>query len=272
MASNFAHSRPSGDDVPTFDFGIHFIDPSVGLEAAQILQQGECQGFSDRFLLESPVLYEAMRPCLRSLQQLEPLRVPLQEYLVHRDLDGIEIGLPQYSTEPNFTWDLSSLLKPEAEVKSCTFDPRDDLSIASARQVLHGFSKLDPSQSDAVVDSLLQPLSLIQGPPGTGKTFTGVELLRVLFANDVGPVLLLAYTNHALDHILRAVHDADVTRDIVRLGTRSKDEVVSQYNLETISQVQGRSQLNGIVGHSYKDMKEVDEVRCSRTMVADGSA
>lgn len=263
MTSKFVHSRPDTGKLPTIEFGIHFIDASIGLEAALIFQQGERQGFSHRFLLESPVLYEAMRPCLKSLQQLEPLRVPLQEFLVHKDLADLETGLPQYSTATDFTWDLSTLLKAEAEVKQCTFDPRDDMSIASARDVLHAFSKLDPSQSDAVVDSLLQPLSLIQGPPGTGKTFTGVELLRVLFANNAGPVLLLAYTNHALDHILRAVHDAEVTKDIVRLGSRSKDEVVSQFNLDTISKVQGRGQLNGIVGHLYKDMMEVDEVRLS---------
>jgi len=56
-----------------------------------------------------------------------------------------------------------------------------------------------------------------------------VELLRVLLANEVGPVLLLAYTNQALDHILRAVHSAGVTDKIARLGSRCKDDVVAKF-------------------------------------------
>ena len=51
---------------------------------------------------------------------------------------------------------------------------------------------------DAVFDVLTREIALVQGPPGTGKvsgeegpanetqTFTGVELLRLLFANDIG--------------------------------------------------------------------------------------
>lgn len=51
------------------------------------------------------------------------------------------------------------------------------------------------------------------------------------------PVLLIAYTNHALDHILRAVHDRDITRNIVRLGSHSKDEVIGDYSLDKLDQM-----------------------------------
>jgi hypothetical protein len=57
----------------------------------------------------------------------------------------------------------------------------------------------------------------------------------------VGPVLLLAFTNHALDHILHAVHDAGITENIARLGSRSKDEVVSQYTLDNIRRSRGKN-------------------------------
>lgn len=38
MTSRFAHSSPKDGEMPTIQFGIHFIDAAVGLEAAQILQ------------------------------------------------------------------------------------------------------------------------------------------------------------------------------------------------------------------------------------------
>ncbi len=82
----------------------------------------------------------------------------------------------------------------------------------------------------------------------------------MLFANRALPVLLLAFTNHALDHILRAIHDAGVTEDFVRLGSRSKDEVVSKFNLETQIRAQDKTQLNKIVGRNYRDLKEIEEV------------
>ncbi|CAK9783070.1 unnamed protein product [Cutaneotrichosporon oleaginosum] len=172
------------------------------MEAVRIFQQGERRQFETRFLLESPVLYESVRPFLQTLQQLDSLRVPLQKYLVFGHPDGKNISMPQYMLDnPERVWDLSCLLKDASGVVTCQFTPHNELSIANARETMR--------------------------PPGTGKTFTGVELLRVLFANKAGPVLLLAFTNHALDHIIRAIHDADVTKDIVRLGSRSKDEVVS---------------------------------------------
>lgn len=81
-----------------------------------------------------------------------------------------------------------------------------------------------------------------------------------MFANKAGPVLLLAFTNHALDHILRAIHDAGVTTNIVRLGSRSKDEVVSEYNLDNISRVKGFTRLNAIVNRCFAETKKIEEV------------
>jgi hypothetical protein len=90
------------------------------------------------------VLYESVRPFLKTIQEIEPLRVPLQEYLVHGDLAGRHINLPKYATRDGFTWDLSALLKPDSLVTTCSFDPRNTLSIACARQVMYDHGNLDP--------------------------------------------------------------------------------------------------------------------------------
>lgn len=45
-------------------------------------------------------------------------------------------------------------------------------------------------------------IALVQGPPGTGKTFCGALAARNLLANVSSrylPILVVCYTNHALD-------------------------------------------------------------------------
>ncbi len=90
-------------------------------------------------------------------------------------------------------------------------------------------------------------LALIQGPPGTGKTYVGIQAVKALLANTsgnakgldpstkqvddvpsntdpqihpcVGPVLIVCFTNHALDQFLEGLLAAGLT-DMVRVGGR----------------------------------------------------
>lgn len=106
---------------------------------------GEHRQVETRFLLESPVLYESVRPFLQTLQQLDDLRVPLQQYLVHGSPDGKKINLPKYMLDhPGSVWDLSCLLKYDSKVTTCLFNPHNEVSIANARQTMHEYSRLDP--------------------------------------------------------------------------------------------------------------------------------
>ncbi|RXK38429.1 hypothetical protein M231_04338 [Tremella mesenterica] len=251
-ASSVDHHGSSG-----IEFGLAFVDPADGFRAAEVLRRREESRSSTRLLLESPVLYEAVRPFLQVLKTTDPLRLPLAEYIKHGDLKDKHIQLPAYSAIPGFKWDLSCMLKDGSE-ETCSMDPTSQVSIATAREILHEQGKLDRSQTDAVLDCLVREIALIQGPPGTGKTFTGVELLRLLFHNNVGPVVLLAFTNHALDHILRAAHDSGVTKDMLRLGSRSKDEVVSQYSLETLEHTQRKTSLHTEKSKFTGQMKDLE--------------
>jgi hypothetical protein len=115
------------------------------MEAVRIFQQGEHRHVETRFLLESPVLYESVRPFLQTLQQLDDLRVPLQQYLVHGNLEGKKINMPQYMQDyPERVWDLSCILKDDSEVTTCQFTPHNEVSIANARETMHEHGKLDP--------------------------------------------------------------------------------------------------------------------------------
>lgn len=71
---------------------------------------------------------------------------------------------------------------------------------------------LDQSQYEAIKLALTNKLALIQGPPGTGKTWLGVKLVQFLIQNKSlwwnkpnerhKPILMICYTNHALDQFL----------------------------------------------------------------------
>jgi len=86
-----------------------------------------------------------------------------------------------------------------------------------------------------------------------------VELIRVLLANKIRPILMIAFTNHALDHLLCSVLDAGITTKIARLGSRSADERISEYSIETLEMVAGQSRLNHTLGQNYRSLKVVEE-------------
>ncbi|KAF2369241.1 P-loop containing nucleoside triphosphate hydrolase, partial [Trinorchestia longiramus] len=118
---------------------------------------------------------------------------------------------------------------------------------------------LDESQLAALHAALTKRLVIIQGPPGTGKTFLGLKITQVLLHNshawarkeleiqaipakqqqrklvktvevDVTcPVLVLCYTNHALDQFLEGM--LKFTKKIIRIGSRSKSEVIQRYQI-----------------------------------------
>ena len=86
-----------------------------------------------------------------------------------------------------------------------------------------------------------------------------MEIIRVLKANGIGPILLIAFTNHALDHMLSSILDADITQRIVRLGRQAKDERIAQYSIETLEMVQNQSRLDRTLSSQKRELKEVEE-------------
>lgn len=61
---------------------------------------------------------------------------------------------------------------------------------------------------------------LLVGPPGTGKTkFMLAEMVQYLLKNTDEQILLMAYTNRAVDEICEAIHDF-AKDDYLRIGSR----------------------------------------------------
>ena len=95
---------------------------------------------------------------------------------------------------------------------------------------------------EAVRTALSKELAIIQGPPGTGKTYVGLKVAKVLLENrevwtdpEVGsrPILVVCYTNHALDQFLEGILDFCPT-GIVRVGSRCKNPQLEEFNLKNI--------------------------------------
>ena len=82
--------------------------------------------------------------------------------------------------------------------------------------------KLDQAQADSLLTGLLKKVSLIQGPPGTGKSFIGALIAKILHDHTNETMLILTYTNHALDQFLEDIQKAGIpASSIVRLGSKS---------------------------------------------------
>ncbi|KAF8639511.1 hypothetical protein AX17_001416 [Amanita inopinata Kibby_2008] len=240
---------------------INFFDSEVEMRILEASRYPERRD-EEKLLVEAPVMFEAIRPFLGALTR-EPEMIPFQEHLVHRPpgfFGTHEVKPPRYAALPGFEYHLDCLFEPGTmeESPELTVSVNDIHSVENARRELKQGSRLDSSQVDAVIDALTKEVTLIQGPPGTGKSFTGVELLRVL-TQHVKPILMIAFTNHALDHLLTNVLDAGITNRIVRLGGRSADERILQYSIENLERVSEQSRLSRSFGSNYQELKSVQQ-------------
>jgi hypothetical protein len=95
---------------------------------------------------------------------------------------------------------------------------------------------LNESQYEAYKLALTHEFAVIQGPPGTGKTYIGVKIaetiLRNLKSSGACTMLIICYTNHALDQFLE--HILKVTKSIVRIGSQSKNPAMEEISLNNL--------------------------------------
>ncbi|KAJ7715419.1 P-loop containing nucleoside triphosphate hydrolase protein [Mycena metata] len=141
----------------------------------------------------------AFEPVLKALQEMRGM--PLAPELLYWTPDEI---LRNPTSSPTYI------------INALTSDPRCDL------QPLLGTRKsiiLDASQAASLLSALRQKVSLIQGPPGTGKSFIGALLAKALVDYTDQTVLVVCYTNHALDQFLKDLVDIGIPEtSMVRLG------------------------------------------------------
>ena len=213
-------------------------------------------------MIESQAHYETYYHILNSLQNAESDTMPFTEMLIESKCQNIQP--PEYMC-------LTAAGNPQS-----MFNMTGALGISKQHDTLHLFDisrqecwpnvehvQLDESQLRAMKMALTQKVSVIQGPPGTGKTYIGLKIVQALLTNrnvwdsaGNSPILVVCYTNHALDQFLEGIIEINNSGDhyyvetesdvsgfnnklhvrkqfsIVRVGGRSQNEKVDKYNIK----------------------------------------
>uniref|UniRef100_A0A665VRZ3 Zinc finger, NFX1-type containing 1 n=1 Tax=Echeneis naucrates TaxID=173247 RepID=A0A665VRZ3_ECHNA len=182
-------------------------------------------------MVESTAYFEAYRYVLEGLKEQEEDNLPFQRYIVECSTD---VRVPAY-LQTNDVYDLSCIADPDQKDKVKPFHSLEERSWP--RMEMLG---LDESQMKALKLALTNELAIIQGPPGTGKTYVGLKIAQALLTNqDIwragsAPILVVCYTNHALDQFLEGIHKF-LRNGIVRVGGRSNSEILKRFTLNELT-------------------------------------
>ena len=214
-------------------------------------------------MVESPAYFEAYRYVLKGLQELDETTLPFKKYLV--ECSG-EVDPPEYlrrdeSEEPVY-YDLGEALHMLHLSNTTSTVP---VLKPEAWLTVEGLP-LNKSQLEALKTAITTEFSVIQGPPGTGKTYVGAKIVRCLLDNrrawDPGlasPMLMVCYTNHALDQFLEKVLEFLPSRKIIRVGGRCKSDKLENCNLKKFTyryKLRGkREEVDEKLLHNDKEMK-----------------
>ncbi|KAI1135213.1 hypothetical protein F5Y05DRAFT_185380 [Hypoxylon sp. FL0543] len=220
-----------------------------------------------RGLVEFPrVLLASFQHTLMALQQMSrKSNVPFDDLLAPIErkpqLDTTVVGPPQYTTKPQFFFNLTCLTNDKTELRHSPRAPLDPTTLSS-------HSSLDPTQSSALLNTLSRRLALIQGPPGTGKSFTGEKIIKALLANKqqagLGPILCVCYTNHALDQLL--VHLKRDGVKIIRIGSRSQSEELEDLNIRVVARGAERTKAEKASQWQQREARDECERSITKTL------
>ncbi|KAL7798766.1 P-loop containing nucleoside triphosphate hydrolase protein [Trichoderma afarasin] len=104
---------------------------------------------------------------------------------------------------------------------------------------------IQDAQLESLIKGLENPVGQIQGPPGTGKSFIGAIIAKVLMELTEYRILVLSYTNHALDQFLEDLMDIGIDENnMVRIGSKATART-DALRIDNLSRIpQGRSSLD----------------------------
>ena len=193
-------------------------------------------------MVESSAYFEAYKHVLEGMKECDPESIPMQQYIVHCNA---EVESPSYLRRRyNPTFNLSEALSTQMGIAAAV-DILDDESWPSYQE-----TELNESQLRALKHALTKEFVVIQGPPGTGKTHVGLRIAHALLENKEfwnrnqrSPMLVVCYTNHALDQFLAGLIQFG-HENIIRVGGRANEEM-KEYSL-----------FNALIAH--KENEQVD--------------
>ena len=245
-------------DVDEGKFDIRFVEDQnvFGIEKRQVQYQ----------MAESPAYFEAYYHVLKGLQELNENSIPFPKYLVEC---SAEVGPPKYLRRDNnqdpVCYDLSKALAISHPAKLQKVPVLQPEAWPPAEEL-----PLNISQLEALKTGVTTEFSVIQGPPGTGKTYVGAKIARCLLENrkqwdpkKASPMLMVCYTNHALDQFLEKVLEFNQERGaIIRVGGRSKSQSLEGCNLKLFVKDNRQRDKRFYIHCRFKDnYKEMENVK-----------
>ncbi|CAG8471028.1 5060_t:CDS:10 [Dentiscutata erythropus] len=222
---------------------ISFIDSQIYQIA---LEEVKKKNFSEQtagcFMVESTgVYFESYFHILKVLQTTLPSNLPFEKYLAPQITESSSFAVvdpPTYTRAPGFVFDLSVLLKDKN--KRLLLNVADTSSHETVIRNLQELSSLDNTQAQSLVYSLCREVALIEANKKTTK---------------IGPILTICFTNHALDQFL----EAGITK-IVRLGSRSKSEIIKNFTIEELCQNRPHSKVQKhMLYEGYEELRRIQE-------------
>ncbi|XP_053609181.1 NFX1-type zinc finger-containing protein 1-like [Plodia interpunctella] len=173
-------------------------------------------------LIESEVYFEPYYHVLKVLQsQRFPQHLAMQDYIVKAQP---LTNPPQYLTDnTQYTITVKDYMKNVTNILK--FNVLKEETWPSADELC-----LNESQYRAYKLALTHEFTVIQGPPGTGKTYIGTKIAQTLLQSSRHSMLVVCYTNHALDQFLETI--LSFTKSIARVGSRSKNKAMEDISLQ----------------------------------------
>ncbi|KAJ6125980.1 hypothetical protein N7471_010473 [Penicillium samsonianum] len=203
----------------------------------------QCRCFTAR---SSPVFWSTSHglipatfvPILKNLQRIQREgELEFQKWVLpgrKDDEDGHSIPPPTYARKPGFIFPLTSITNVGAANVALDLSTPESIDILK----LQSRTGLDHGQCHGLIAALAREYALIQGPPGTEKSYLGVKLVQALLEikekAKLGPIIVICYTNHALDQFLKHLLDVGIQK-IIRIGGRSQATELEGKNLRVVS-------------------------------------
>lgn len=194
-------------------------------------------------MVESETFFEPYKCSMEVLKTMNDHNFPMKNYIISA---CTEINYPHYiDIIPDAFYSIDNLYE---------FHVLLDEEWPTAKQL-----KLDLMQYRAFKAALTHEFTIIQGPPGTGKTYIGLKIMKNLINNlfrpakpiITKPILVVCYTNHALDQFIEGI--LSFTNKVVRIGGQSKSKAIEEYNLKHIVYNYRRST---IINRGLKDISD----------------
>ncbi|CAJ1050338.1 NFX1-type zinc finger-containing protein 1 isoform X2 [Xyrichtys novacula] len=211
-------------------------------------------------MVETTAYFEAYRYVLEGLKEQEEDSLPFQRYIVEC---SSELEPPAYLRR-NDIYDLKDVAHPKHKRTITPFHSLNPQVWPKMEEL-----GLDESQMKAFQLALTKELAIIQGPPGTGKTYVGLKIAQALLTNKdlwrdhSAPMLVVCYTNHALDQFLEGIYKFQ-KEGIVRVGGRSSSEILKRFNLRELTNSKTAKekrphQLRFAQYEIHKELEEAEE-------------